>query len=119
MRQREYHYAKNVAKLEVARALVKRTFCLLEREEREQEAGASRHREVDRPVRGAVRARRPTLDGHSTTRIDPGRIVTVNARAEPSGATSTQACRSNVSWLTKPNAGTGPYARRVPSKSNQ
>ena len=38
MRQREYHYAKNVAKLEVARALVKRTFCLLEREEREQEA---------------------------------------------------------------------------------
>lgn len=38
MRQREYHYAKNVAKLEVARALVKRTFCLLEREEREQQA---------------------------------------------------------------------------------
>jgi len=35
MRQREYHYAKNVAKLEAAPALVKRTFCLLEGEERE------------------------------------------------------------------------------------
>jgi hypothetical protein len=37
MREREYYYAKNVAKLQIARAIVKRLFCALEREEREQE----------------------------------------------------------------------------------
>ena len=38
MREREYLYAKNVAKLQIARAIVKRVFCVLEREEREQQA---------------------------------------------------------------------------------
>jgi hypothetical protein len=36
MREREYLYAKNVAKLQIARAILKRLFCVLEREEREQ-----------------------------------------------------------------------------------
>jgi len=38
MREREYLYAKNVAKLQIARAVLKRVFCTLEREEREQQA---------------------------------------------------------------------------------
>ncbi|HET7669242.1 MAG TPA: hypothetical protein VFK84_02445 [Burkholderiales bacterium] len=38
MREREYLYAKNVAKLQIARAIIKRLFCVLEREEREQQA---------------------------------------------------------------------------------
>ena len=38
MREREYLYAKNVAKLQIARAIINRLFCVLEREEREQQA---------------------------------------------------------------------------------
>jgi hypothetical protein len=48
MREREYLYAKNVAKLQIARAILKRVFCVLEREEREQAAAL---RAVDKLIR--------------------------------------------------------------------
>ncbi|HUQ75796.1 MAG TPA: hypothetical protein VM183_13810 [Burkholderiales bacterium] len=48
MREREYLYAKNVAKLQIARAILKRVFCVLEREEREQEAAL---RAIDKLIR--------------------------------------------------------------------
>jgi len=48
MREREYLYAKNVAKLQIARAIVKRLFCTLEREEREQQAAM---RSIDKLIK--------------------------------------------------------------------
>ena len=48
MREREYLYAKNVAKLQIARAILKRLFCVLEREEREQQAAL---RAIDKLVK--------------------------------------------------------------------
>ena len=48
MREREYLYAKNVAKLQIARAVLKRVFCTLEREEREQQAAL---RAVDKLIK--------------------------------------------------------------------